>query len=343
MISMISPDPADSSPADALDLAVIIVTWNTRALVLDALRTLLADLEHSLDHSQIQSAVWVVDNQSSDGTPTAVREQFPQVNVIDAGANLGFAAGNNRALRAMGFHDQPTPNPNGPRAILLLNPDTLTTPGAIKTLMEALFKLPRAGVVGAQLVYEDGAFQHGAFQFPSLLQILIDLYPLPARLHGRLYESRWNGRYPRRWYAAGTPFEVDHTLGATMLLRREVVEQTGLFDEQFFMYCEEVDWSKRIRSADWAIYAVPQAQITHLEGRSAAQIKPQSVLNLWTSRLKFYHKHYAPWQLQVARWLVRGGMAHQIRNVERMTTLSSEQRAALIDAYQRVQQLFCHG
>jgi GT2 family glycosyltransferase len=263
--------------------------------------------------------------------------------VIDAGANLGFAAGNNVALRAMGFRDQPTPNPAGPRAVLLLNPDTLTTAGAITTLMSALFNLPRAGVVGAQLAYEDGSFQHGAFQFPSLLQILIDLYPLPARLHGRLYESRWNGRYPRRLYTAGTPFEVDHTLGATMLLRREAIEQTGLFDEQFFMYCEEVDWSKRIRAAGWAIYAVPQAHITHLEGRSAMQIKPQSVLNLWTSRLKFYRKHYASWQLQAARWLVRGGMAQQIRKVERMATLSPDQRAALIDAYRRVQMLFRKG
>lgn len=317
------------------DLAVILVAWNVRTIIQNALRMLYADLQSS----GLQTAVWVVDNLSSDGTAEAIRTNFPMVNLIEPGRNLGFAAGNNVALRRLGFHDQPTTNPGGPRAIFVLNPDTLIQPGAIRALYDALFGLPKAGCVGAQLNYEDGTFQHSAFRFPGLWQIMIDLFPLPHRLHGRLYESRLNGRYPRRSYAAGQPFPVDHTLGATMMLRREVIEQTGLFDEQFFMYCEEIDWSMRIWQAGWKIYNVPTAYITHLEARSTNQIKPQSVINLWISRLRLYTKHYSGLKLALARSLIRLGMGWQIRKAQRMPSLSHEQREALVNAYKQVMSL----
>jgi N-acetylglucosaminyl-diphospho-decaprenol L-rhamnosyltransferase len=306
-----------------LDLAVVIVSWNTRALVLDALRTLYADLESS----RLNAGAWVVDNASSDGTPDAVRAAFPAVNLLTSAANLGFGAGNNLALRALGFSDQPTPNPDGPRAVFLLNSDTLVQPGAVRALYDALFSLPRAGLVGARLSYEDGAFQHSAFRFPGLLQIVIDLYPLPGWLRGRLYETRLNGRYPRSRYAGRTPFPVDHTLGATMMLRREAIEQTGLFDEQFFMSAEEVDWSLRIRRAGWQIYTVPAAHVIHLEGRSTRQIRPESVVNLWRSRFRLYDKHYSPLKRALARGLVKVGMRLQIGRA---------QNAALVEAYRKV-------
>lgn len=311
---------------------MISVTWNTRELVLNALRTLYADLANS----GLEAAVWIVDNQSSDGTPDAIRQQFPQTNVIEAAANLGFAAGNNVALRALGFTDQPGAAPHAPRAVFLLNPDTLTQAGAIRALYDALFQLPHAGMVGARLYYEDGSFQHSAFRFPGLSQLALDLFPLPARLYGRLYETRLNGRYPRRLYEGDAPFRIDHPLGATMMLRKEVIEQVGLFDEQFFMYCEEVDWCLRIRKVSWEIYTVPTSKIYHLEGRSAIQIKPRSLLNLWTSRLKLYQKHYPAWKRQAAYVLIRAGMRLKIRAFERDAGLDGALRAALIDACQQV-------
>ncbi len=243
------------------DLAVVIVSWNTRELTLDALRTLYQDL----DANGPSAAVWVVDSASSDGTPDAIRQQFPQVTLIASDTNLGFAGGNNHALRQIGFSDkpgQPQEADQLPKAVYLLNPDTLTQSGATHTLYEALFSLPRAGVVGAQLAYGDGSFQHGAFRFPGLGQLIVDLFPVP----GRFYESAFNGRYPRAAYQQGDPFPVDHTLGATMMIRREAIQQTGFFDEQYFMYCEEIDWSIRIRRAGWEIYTVPAARVTHLVG-----------------------------------------------------------------------------
>lgn len=299
------------------DLAVVIVTWNVRALVIDAIRSLCADLTQSgLDADSTD--IWVVDSASTDGTPDAIRAAFPDVHLIAHPVNVGFGAANNIALRALGFCDTPTPNPNGPRAVFLLNPDTLIPhsaiphnampSGAVRRLYDTLFASPKVGMVGAQLAYGDGSFQHSAFAFPTLAQIAIDLFPLdwlPRRVFGRLYDSRLNGRYPRAWYQGDKPFAIGHPLGAAMLLRREVIEQTGLFDEQFFMYCEEVDWAMRIQAASWLIYCEPRAHITHLSGQSTGQVRTQSLINLWRSRLRLYQKHYTPLQQAMARLLIR--------------------------------------
>lgn len=310
-----------------VELAVIIVNWNTRDLTLDALRTLYADLEAS----ELSSQVWVVDNASSDGSVEAIREAFPQTHLISSEKNLGFAAGNNAALRAMGFESEVRPEWL-PRAVYLLNSDTLTHTGSTPTLFDALFSLPKAGVVGARLTYGDGSFQHSAFGFPGLIQLWIDLLPAPPRL----YESRLNGRYPRRAYAGEKPFLVDHTLGATMMLKREVIQQTGLFDERFHMYCEEVDWSWRIRQAGWRIYCVPAAHVTHLGGQSTVQVRPRSEIALWTSRLQLYHKYYPRWKIMLAKQIIRVGMGRKIRQTQANPNLSQADRAALIDAYQTV-------
>lgn len=317
------------------DLAVIIVSWNTRDLTLDALRTLYADL----DAGKLDAEVWLVDNASTDGTADIVRRLFPQTRVIDSPQNLGFAAGNNLALRALGFGlGADTPPDETPRAVYLLNPDTLTHPGATRALFEALFSLPRAGAVGARLTYENGAFQHSAFRFPGLAQLAIDLFPVPLRLH----DTALNGRYPRAAYVAGKPFPVDHTLGATMMLRREAIRDTGVFDEQFTMYCEEIDWSIRIRAAGYEIYCVPAAHITHLSGQSTRQARPQSVINLWRSRLRLYDKHHGSFVRRAARWIIRAGMSRQIAAAQRAFQsgeLTAAQRDELIEAYRTVQRM----
>ncbi len=309
-----------------MDLATVIVTWNVRGLVLDALRTLLEDTQAA----GLDAAVWVVDNASADSTADAVREHIPEVHLIASPDNLGFAGGNNLALRAIGFGSQP--QEALPHAVFLLNPDTLVQQGAVRALYDTLFADERNGLVGARLAYGDGRFQHSAFAFPGIWQTLFDLLPMP----GRFYESALNGRYPRTLYDGVRPFPVDHTLGATMMLRREVIQQTGMFDEQFFMYCEEVDWAMRIRKAGWRILCVPAARITHLEGQSTSQIRPASVVNLWRSRFKLYTKHYSPLKVLAIRGIVRLGMRRRIAQARRDSSLDETRRAALIEAYRTV-------
>lgn len=151
---------------------------------------------------------------------------------------------------------------------------------------------PTAGACGAHLHYGDGRFQHGAFRFPTLAQVVLDLWPV-YRLPGghRLYDSFLNGRYPHRLWQGEKPFPVDFTLGAALMLRREAVQTVGGLDEGFFMYCEEMDWCLRLWQTQWPVYAVPQAHITHYEGQSSRQTPWTAQVQLWRSRLRFFHKH----------------------------------------------------
>lgn len=298
--------PAGQQAAPAL--AVVLVTWNVRELVLDALDTLFADLKSG---GPPDSQVWLVDNASADGTAEAVAGRYPQVRLIASERNLGFAAGNNLALRAMGFGGEPSASL--PRAVYLLNPDTRTQPGATGALYDALHASDGTGLVGAQLSYGDGSFQHSAFMFPGLRQIWTEFFPLP----GRLVVGPFNGRYPRHRYESGQPFAVDFPLGATMMLRREVIESTGMFDEGFALYCEEIDWAWRIRKAGWRTLCVPAARVTHLEGRSSAQARPESFIKLWRSRLRLYRKHHPRWRVWLARRLIVAGLRRRARQLRR--------------------------
>ncbi len=306
------------------DLAVVIVNWNVRDLLRACLTALYADLATS----GLAGRVWVVDNASQDGSVAMVRETFPQVRLIASPENRGFAGGNNLALRQILADDDPPPY------VWLLNPDTEMQPGAVRTLADFMAAHPRAGMAGPRLTFGDGRFQHAAFRFPGLWQILFDLFPLPARL----YESRLNGRYPRAWYAGGKPCPIDHPLGAAMWVRRAVLEKVGLLDEGFHMYCEEVDWCMRIRRAGWAIYGVPAAHVVHHAGQSTGQIQEASFVNLWHSRRQLYDKHYGPLKRRLAVWLARAGLRYRRRATRRAANrgeLGQKEAATRIRAYQR--------
>ena len=288
-------------------MAVIIVTWNNADVIRDALGSLFDDLIAS----GLRYEVWVVDSASEDQTNDIVRLNFPAVHLIENKANIGFAAANNIAMRRLGFGASISRS-DAPAAVYLLNPDTLTHPGATNVLYDALMTAPDVGVVGARLTFADGSFQHSAFRFPGLRQIWAELFPTA----GRLLEGSFNGRYPRAFYAGAAPFEVDFTLGATMMLKREVIEASGMFDEDFFLYCEEVDWAWRIKKLGWRILCAPSAHVTHIGGGSTSQVRPGSLIHLWKSRLKLYDKHYPKWKRRLARRLVALGMRRKLRALD---------------------------
>jgi N-acetylglucosaminyl-diphospho-decaprenol L-rhamnosyltransferase len=289
-----------------MDLAIIIVSWNVRQLLRSCLTSVYQSLyASSLERRPLSAEVWVVDNNSADGTREMVRERFPQARLIANGENRGFAGGNNQALeRAL---------KERPRFALLLNPDTAVRGRALETLVRFMEGTTQAGMSGARLVFGDGSFQHSAFRFPGLAQILLDLFPLPGPLH----DTRLNGRYPRGWYAPGAPpFRVDHPLGAAMLIRREAIEDVGLMDTGFYLYCEEIDWAMRMWASGWEVYCVPGAEIVHYGGQSTSQIRAQSFANLWRSRHRLYTKHYSPLRVRLAAQLVRAGMKRQARQTD---------------------------
>lgn len=290
-----------------IDLAVIIVSWNVCDLLLDTLRTLYDDLAES----NLKAQVVVVDNASADNSVEAVRQHFPEVDLIASEENHGFAGGNNLGMKYLGFGEKSADEL--PRAVYLLNSDTLTQKGATQALFDTLMSSEDYGLVGAHLTYGDGSFQHSSFHFPDLKQLWVEFFPTP----GRLIESGFNGRYARDLYHGKTAFEVDFMLGATMMIRRQVILETGMFDPQFFMYCEEIDWQWRMRKAGWHILCEPQSHVIHLGGQSTGQVKARSVINLWDSRLRLFKKHYSAWKLALAKQIIIWGMKLKIREAER--------------------------
>jgi len=288
-------------------LAVVIVSYNTRELLRACLRSVYAQ-------GGVDLQVWVVDNASTDGSPDMVRAEFPRARLLAQARNLGFAAGNNVALRAIGFegHRSDAPGAGLPQFVLFLNPDTEVLPGALACMLEFLRVVPRAGVVGPALTYPDHSFQHSAFRFPNLWHLWFDFFPWP----GRLVDSGLNGRYAPARYRAGIPFPVDHPLGAAMLARAEVIQQVGLMDESFFMYAEEIDWCMRVKRAGWEVYCVPAARIVHHAGASTCRCRLQMTEALWRSRFRLFEKHYGPAFNLAARLLVWVCRRKEIRRAQ---------------------------
>jgi hypothetical protein len=327
--------PPDHARAP-VSLAVIIVSYNVRDLLHACLRATYDSLTRS---SELRSEVLVIDNGSTDGSAELVAAEYPKARLTTSPKNLGFAGGNNLALRALGFGDRPPEGAVVPEFVLLLNPDAEPQADALGQMVRFLRANPQVGGVGPRLSYPDGRFQHSAFAFPGLAQLWFDLFtPRPRRL----LETRLNGRYSKALYEAGEPFPVDFVLGAALMVRREAVEMVGLMDEGYFMYAEEVDWCWRMQRAGWPFFCVPSAQVIHHGGASASQFRARSFVNLWRSRQRLYQRFYTPAQQAIAAGIVRMGMgaeasrAHQaarrgeIGEVELMQRLAATREVAAL-------------
>jgi len=306
-----------------MDLSVIIVSWNVEEL----LAACLASVYASLQGSGAEYEVLVVDNASSDGSADMVHERFPQARLMTNASNKGFAAANNQAMAETRGH-----------YVVLLNPDTVLRGDTLGTLVHFMDDVLSAGMAGPRLVYGNGSFQHSAFRFPSLAQAFFDFFPV----HYCLLESRLNGRYARSLYARGCPFAIDHPLGACMVVRRQSIEQVGWMDEEFFMYCEEVDWAMRIRRAGWGIYCVPAAELVHYAAQSTCQFRNEMFVALWRSRFRLFGKHYGSFYNWAVRHIVRWGLRYKARQAclqAEAGLISREELASRLAAYARVHEM----
>jgi N-acetylglucosaminyl-diphospho-decaprenol L-rhamnosyltransferase len=252
----------------SIDVSIVLVSWNTHDILLNCL----ASLHEAV--GDVRADVWVVDNDSHDGSIEAVRTQYPNVRIIANTQNIGFAAANNQAITA-----------SAGRYILLLNSDTIACPGAIERLVHFADTHPVTGVVGSMLLDPDGSFQASFADFPSLFSELLSVSGLGARLLHRNYPS-----YGSR--LSQSIRRVDYIPGACMLARRAAVEHVGLMDEQYFMYSEEVDWCLRMRRAGWETWYVPDARIVHFGGQSTRQQHHAMLFALYRSKVRFFRKHY---------------------------------------------------
>ena len=248
-------------------ISVIIINWNTRALLplcLETLRTAAGDLAYD---------VWLVDNASTDGSVEMVRTNFPEVHLIANAANLGFAAANNQAMAAARGE-----------YFLLLNSDAVLVPGALHALLAVAQAQPQAGIVGARLLNPDGSFQASHTRFPTLLREALILTTLGRRLFGPRYPSAG----PE--IAVG-PQQVDYVEGACLLVRRSAYAAIGGMDEGYWMYAEEVDWCRRMAQSGWQVWYQPAAPVLHWGGGSSANRKVEREADLYRSRVRFMRSH----------------------------------------------------
>jgi GT2 family glycosyltransferase len=253
-----------------MDVSIIIVNWNTKNLLRECLKSVIEQT------TKVDYEIIVVDNSSSDGSVEMVRNEFKDIVVIENSENRGFAAANNQAVKiAKGKY------------ILLLNSDTIVLSHAIEKTIAFADKHPNAAVTGCRVLNPDGTLQNTCFMFPSIINMLLS----STYLYKLFPKNRFFGREQMTWWDRNDVREVDVVTGCFMLIRREAIEQTGLMDEQFFMYGEETDWCFRFKKNGWKIIFTPAGQIIHYGGQSTSQKKAEMVLQLRGSILLFIKKH----------------------------------------------------
>ena len=306
-------------------VAIVIVSYNVQERLRACLESVCGSAARASDGLDV--SVVVVDNHSDDGSAEMVANTFPSISLYSLPENAGFTGANNLALWALGFAVAPPAiGGNHPRLeiplpdyVLLLNPDAELVGDALVTMVDLLVRDAQVGVCGPRLQYGSGAFQQGAFRFPSLIQVAIDFFPLDGvpGIH-RLHNSALNGRYAMERWQAGEPFRVDFVLGAAMMVRGQCIQQVGGLDAGYWMYCEEMDLCLRLRDLGWTTYAVPAAQVIHHGAQSSRQRPWRSFERLWRSRFRFYSlhsAHYPPGYLLALRAIVRAGINTESRKV----------------------------
>lgn len=281
-----------------LDLAIVIVSYSVRDLLRDCLASVLGS------RGDFTFEVCVVDNGSGDGSADMVRREFPQARLIRA-ENRGYAAGNNLGLRAFGFADEGSPQaiagPGCPRCVLLLNPDTLLPPSALADMLGFMEKRPQAGVAGPRLVREDGSLDKAcrrSFPTPEVafyrMAGLSRLFPRHPRF----------GRYNLTHLSPDVTTEVDSVVGAFMLMRGQVLAQTGLMDEQYFMYAEDLDFCYRAKQLGWQVWYNADVTVLHYKGQSSRQRSTFANIQFFRTMRLFHKKHFESGSPFLVNWAI---------------------------------------
>lgn len=260
------------------DLSIIIVNYNTRELLHACLGSLNASDKHS-DNFEIV----VVDNASKDGSLEMVARDFPIVKRIALGANMGFAAANNRGIKA-----------STGRYVLLLNSDTEVAPDVLRELIRYTDEHDDVGALTCLLKLSDGSIDPACHRgFPTPWASLTYFLGL-EKFFG---SSRLFGQYHQGYKSVGEIHDVDCISGAFFLVRREVIDRIGLLDENFFMYGEDIDWCYRIRDGGWKIRFYPRVSILHKKHQSGLahgddELRGQTRKHFYDAMKLFYNKHY---------------------------------------------------
>jgi GT2 family glycosyltransferase len=255
-----------------MEISVVIVGWNAKHY----LELCLESLAEAPPRRTME--ILVVDNASTDGSVEMIEARFPRVKLIRSPENLGFAKGNNVAIRQC----------QG-RYIALVNPDVIVLPGCLDALADFLDQNPKVGNVGPRVFNPDMTQQSTCRRFPTLWNNFCSATALASAFKGsRLFagEHMWFFRHDRT-------LAVDVLVGCFSMIRREAFEAVGLLDEDLFMYGDDVDWCRRCWNAGWQVVFFPGARAIHDRGKITAPYPVRFALAQQRSVIHYWTKHHS--------------------------------------------------
>ena len=247
------------------DVSVSLVNTNSRELLLACLESLAA----------VDAEIVVLDNASEDGSADAVRERFPGVRLIEQRRRAGFGANHNTVIRA-----------TTGRYVYVLNEDTTSSDWGLERMVAHLDASPQVAALAPRLEYPDGRLQDSAWRFPTPALAALGLLTL-----SRAGVVLSGGRETR---------DVDWAMAAALLVRRDALDEVGLFDEEFFIYSEETDLQLRLRRAGWRTQYFPSVTVVHHESQFSAGIPERRINEMWRGRHRYWRKHHTPAGARVA-------------------------------------------
>ncbi len=278
-----------------MDLSIIIVSFNTKKLLIDCIESIQKNTEN------INFEIIMVDNNSADGSPQAAKKLGAIV--IENDSNLGFASANNQGVKvACGKY------------VLFLNSDTEIKSNVLGEMVSWMNSNSKIGIATCSLNNKDDSLQATGGFFPNLLSVFswmtiqdlpfVDMLIKPFHpLHSKSLFAKGEGFY-------SSVRQLDWVTGAFLLTRKQVLEKV-LWDESFFMYVEEVDFCYRVKKLGWEIWYNPKWHITHLGGGSS-KVGEFSLISEYEGVKKFYMKHYPRWQMPILRLILKIGALGRI-------------------------------
>lgn len=301
------------------DIAVVVVSWNTREDLKKCLASLYAD-----PPPKCSFKVWVVDNVSRDGSAEMVRRDFPQVHLIENDQNLGYVKANNQAIAEA----------TEARYVFLLNSDAFVqSPSTLDALVAFADANPKVGIAGARVLNPDGSLQLSCRRFPTLGAGFFRNTYL-----GRLFpKNRYAREYLMGDFNHAEPRTVDWVSGCAMFIRKEMIDKIGALDERFFMYCEDVDICRRTWDSGHEVWYCPTAQVTHRIGASSDK-DIERMTWVFHQSWEIYDQKYHPNAWFGRRWAVKSGLwlrakvriMHQRRSKKNAVERGKENAAALV-------------
>jgi GT2 family glycosyltransferase len=273
------------------DISIIIVNYNSGPHLGECLTSLSDGL------AGFNWEVVVVDNASTDHSEAVAEkdESILGVRLVRLQANRGFAAGANLGARIARAN-----------CLLFINPDCLVAPGFLQPLLHEVETHPRCAAVAPCVINEDGSPQGNARGDPTMMTGLFGRSTLLSRLFPSAQLARRNVLLPGVLPESQAAAAVDWVSGSCVLVRREAFNQIGGFDERYFLYWEDADLCRRVRTAGWSIHFRSDARVVHVGARSSSTVKPLAIRAFHRSAYVYYATHVAPSRWSARRWLAAG-------------------------------------